>query len=111
MSALLQQALNALSVSYPTDRSKLPEHIGVTKALREAIEQGAVIQQGWKPISEAPKDGRRVLLRGYGTTQVAGFGRVMGCDFDAWVIANDVHIPVEFAEVWQPLPPAPKEQS
>lgn len=54
---LLQQALEALSVSYPTDRSKLPEHIAVTKDLRAAIEQVMVVQQGAaEPLNKAKID-------------------------------------------------------
>jgi hypothetical protein len=63
----------------------------------------------WQPIETAPKDGKRILiLDSDGQRQVAGFCRVIGCDFYAWVIANDMHITADMATHWKPLPPPPK---
>jgi hypothetical protein len=65
----------------------------------------------WQPIESAPKDGTRVLLRGYGATFVAGFEKVIGCDFYGWVVANDIHIEPKHATHWMPLTSAPKDAS
>ncbi len=63
----------------------------------------------WQPIETAPKDGKRILIRDSdGQRQVAGFCRVLGCDFYAWVIANDMHITADMATHWKPLPTPPK---
>lgn len=73
---------------YKDDHDKINAAIAAGRAALAGAEP-----TGWQPIETAPMDGTRVLIKGDGSTQVAGYGRVTGCDFDSWVIANDVHIP------------------
>jgi len=77
-------------------------------ALRTALGAASAKSEVWQPIETAPKDGTRVLLRGYGAVQVAGYCYVPGGDFYAWIIANDVHIETQFATHWMSLPAAPQ---
>lgn len=46
----------------------------------------------WQPIETAPRDGTRILMRGYGSVVVAGWGAIIGTDAYGWRIVNDAWI-------------------
>lgn len=64
----------------------------------------AALQEGWKPIETAPKDGTELLLWN-GAFRI--IGRYYQSSTDGWWVANA--IPIEPVK-WQPLP-APPEQA
>ena len=112
---LLQQALEALQSAQGaklSDGTYLDKDCKITMAitaLREAIAQGAVVQQ-WQTMDSAPKDGTSVLVN-------VGIGISIGeylKGFHSW---NDGAWWIEGGQTtgvpthWQPLPAAPKEQA
>ena len=57
----------------------------------------------WLPIESAPKDGRRILIKEYGTVFVAGWGYVVD-DMYGWVIVNDCYIEHSDNLLWMEPP-------
>ena len=57
----------------------------------------------WLPIESAPKDGRRILIKEYGTVFVAGWGYVVD-DIYGWVIVNDCYIEHSDNLLWMEPP-------
>ena len=57
----------------------------------------------WLPIESAPKDGRRILIKEYGTVSVAGWGYVVD-DIYGWVIVNDCYIEHSDNLLWMEHP-------
>ena len=57
----------------------------------------------WLPIESAPKDGRRILIKDYGTVYVAGWGHVVD-DIYGWVIVNDCYIQHSDTLLWMEPP-------
>ena len=57
----------------------------------------------WFPIESAPKDGRRILIKEYGTVFVAGWGYVVD-DIYGWVIVNDCYIEHSDNLLWMEHP-------
>lgn len=105
---ILQQALEALE--YHTAQTRPIERTNeAITALREAIAQGAVVQQ-WQTMDSSPKDGTSVLVNvGIGISigeYLKGFHPWNG---GAWWIegGQTTGVPTH----WQPLPTAPKEQA
>lgn len=64
----------------------------------------------WQPISTAPKDGMRILIKG-DCTVVAGWQFIHSADCYGWAIVNDVWMPERIATHWMPLPKAPNGAS
>ena len=113
---LLQQAIEALEGADSIDT----DMAAAITALRKAIEAGMVVQQGWRPISEAPKDfitdvdlwtdGVRVPDCIWAKPDGAS-----KCDYDwcmseyengyGWAMKR-VNKPTH----WMPLPPAPTQE-
>lgn len=55
----------------------------------------------WQPIETAPKDGTRILIRGWGSVGVAGFQE------GAWYFMNDCHVGEHKPTQWIPVPNPP----
>ena len=100
---LLQQVLDVL------ERGEVLCEVTAANMLREAIAQGAVVQQ-WQTMDSAPKDGTSVLVN-------VGIGISIGEYLKGFHPWNDGAWWIEGGQTtgvpthWQPLPAAPKEQA
>ena len=61
-------------------------------------------QLRWRPVSEKPEMGQRVLYFG-GTVEIGKYNR-----YEEWIDTDGGICPVEFTSHWLPIPPAPEEE-
>lgn len=77
--------------------------------LEEAIEE---LENPWRPIATAPRDGTEILAYGDyaypGDTEATNYYYITSFDNGMWSINDDQSVSYDFFRYWQPLPP-PRE--